>query len=82
MKKILTDLATRLSRLDELDNLIFADTTNDEDSDRYIEVYNRDVEAAAKILNKVTHGKINTRTAELMARAKRNEIITLIAKMA
>lgn len=71
-----------LKELDMLDEAIFDDSITEEQEDELIDRFNSTATKAAELLTQITAGQITIRTAELMVRAKRSEITSLVNQTA
>lgn len=67
--------------LDALDEAIFDENTDEETSDIFIDKFNTTVEKVSELLEDISGGQINRKTGELMARAKRGDIMRLVARI-
>lgn len=81
MNEKIKRLGLLCEELDALDEAIFDENTDEETADVFIDKFNATVEKVSELLECISGGQINRRTGELMARAKRVDIVRLVARM-
>lgn len=82
MRESIERLGLLCEELDALDEVIFDENTDEETADELIDKFNATAEKVADLLASITGGQIARKTGELMARAKRVEIMRLVARLA
>lgn len=82
MREKIERLGLLCEELDALYEAIFDENTDDETADIFIDKFNATVDKVAELLECVSGGQINRKIGELMARAKRGEIMRLVARIA
>ena len=82
MRESIERLGLLCEELDALDGVIFDENTDEETADIFIDKFNATVEKVSELLESISGEQINRKTGELMARAKRVEIMRLVARLA
>ncbi len=82
LKKRLEELARLEEVANKADDAMMADPTSEEKEKAFDEAYKAEFDAftaVAELIVKMTNGQIDEKTARTMVRAKRNEILALLA---
>ena len=81
MREHIKRLGLLCEELDALDEAIFDENTDEETADIFIDKFNATVEKVAELLESISGEQINRKTGELMARAKRGEIMRIVRRV-
>jgi len=82
LKKRLEELARLEEIANKADDAMMADPTNEEKEKTFDEAYKAEFDAFTAVTNlivKMTNGQIDEKTARIMVRTKRSEILNLVS---
>lgn len=82
LKRMLAELSELEEIANKADDAMMDDPTNEEKEKAFDEAYKAEFDAFTAVANlivKMTDGRIDEKTARTMVRAKRNEILNLVA---